>query len=180
MTAAELAAVARLDLGEVLRSRWLALCLAVYAVLGAAFVLVGLRESSVLGFTGVGRVLFSMCHALVLLLPLLALLATVQAVNRAREDGSLELFLSHPIGRGAFLGGVTLVRTAALALPLALVMGALAAVAGAQGQAVPWRFFARALAVCLALLAAYVGVGIATSVGIRSSARAMTDRKSVV
>lgn len=174
MRAAELTAVARLDLGEVLRSRWLLLCLAVYALLGAVFVLVGLRESSVLGFTGVGRVLFSMCHALVLLLPLLALLATVQAVNRAREDGSLELFLSHPIGRGAFLGGVTVVRTAALALPLALVMGALAGVAGAQGQAVPWPFFARALAVCLALLGAYVGIGLATSVAIRSSARAMT------
>ena len=102
----ELAAVARLDLGEVLRSRWLVLCLVLYALLGGVFVLVGLRESNVLGFTGVGRVLFSLCHALVLFLPLLALLASVQAVNRARDDGSLELFLSHPIGRGAYLAGV--------------------------------------------------------------------------
>src|SRR3970282_1176892 len=103
MTRAELAAVTRLDLGEVLRSRWLLLCLGLYAALGRVVVLVGLRGSSLLGFTGVGRVLFSLCHALVLFLPLLALLATVQAVNRAREDGSLELFLSHPIGRGSFL-----------------------------------------------------------------------------
>lgn len=174
MRAAELAAVARLDLGEVRRSRWLVLCLGVYALLGAIFVLVGLRESSVFGFTGVGRVLFSMCHALVLLLPLLALLATVQAVNRARDDGSLELFLSHPIGRGTFLGGITAVRLTALALPLAAVMGVLAGVAAAQGQAVPWPFFARALAVCVALLVAYVGVGLATSVRVRSQARAMT------
>src|SRR5690606_15330254 len=100
MTRAELAAVARLDGGEVLRSRWLGLCVALYGLLAAAFVLVGLRESTVLGFTGLGRVLFSLCHALVLVLPLLALLATVQAVNRARDDGSLELFLSQPIGRG--------------------------------------------------------------------------------
>ena len=56
-------------------------------------------------------------------MPLLALLASVQAVNRARDDGSLELFLSHPIGRGAYLGGVALVRFAALALPLALWLG---------------------------------------------------------
>lgn len=174
MRAAELAAVARLDLGEVLRSRWLVLCLAVYALLGAVFVLVGLRESSVLGFTGVGRVLFSMCHALVLLLPLLALLATVQAVNRARDDGSLELFLSHPIGRGAYLGGITAVRLAALALPLAAVLGVLAAVAAVRGQVVPWPFFARALAVCVALLVAYVGLGLATSVRVRNPARAMT------
>jgi ABC-type transport system involved in multi-copper enzyme maturation permease subunit len=171
----ELVAAARLDLGEVRRSRWLALCLVLYALLGGVFVLVGLRESSVLGFTGIGRVLFSLCHALVLFLPLLALLATVQSVNRARDDGSLELLFSHPIGRGAFLAGVTGVRLAALALPLALVMGALGAEGAlVHGQAIPWAFLARALAVCTALLAAYVGVGLATSVLVRNPARAMT------
>jgi len=173
MTRAELSAVARLDLGEVLRSRWLALCLVLYAALGAVFVLVGLRESSVLGFTGVGRVLFSLCHALVLVLPLLALLASVQSVNRAREDGTLELLLSHPIGRGAFLTGVSLVRLAAVALPLALVLGALAGVARAHGQAIPWGFFGLTLLVCWALLAAYVGIGLAISVVVRESAKAI-------
>jgi len=151
------------------------LCLVLYALLGGVFVLVGLRESNVFGFTGVGRVLFSLCHALVLFLPLLALLASVQAVNRARDDGSLELFLSHPIGRGAYLAGVALVRFAALALPLAAVMLALAALAAfVHGQAVPWAFFGRALAVCAALLAGYVGVGLAVSVLVRQPARAMT------
>ena len=175
MRRAELAAVARLDLGEVLRSRWLLLCLLLYGLIGGVFVLVGLRESSVLGYTGVGRVLFSLCHALLLFLPLLALLATVQAVNRARDDGSLELFLSHPIGRGAFLTGVGAVRLAALALPLALVMGALAVLGAVlHGQAIPWAFFAVALAVCVALLIAYVGIGLATSVLVRSPAKAMT------
>ncbi|MFI5217054.1 MAG: ABC transporter permease [Candidatus Limnocylindria bacterium] len=175
MSVAALAAVARLDLGEVLRSRWLVLCLLLYALLGGVFVLVGLRESNVLGFTGVGRVLFSLCHALVLFLPLLALLASVQAVNRARDDGSLELFLSHPIGRGAYLAGVALVRFTALALPLAAVMLALALEAAwVHGQAIPWAFFGRALGVCTALLAGYVGVGLATSVLVRNQARAMT------
>lgn len=174
MRLVELSAVARLDFGEVLRSRWLIVCLGSYALLGGMFVLVGLRESSVLGFTGIGRVLFSLCHALVVLLPLLALLATVQSVNRARDDGSLELFLSHPIGRGAYLAAVASVRFAALALPLAVVMLALA-IEGAwlHGQAVPWHFFARALGVCVALLAAYVGAGLATSVVVRHPAKAM-------
>lgn len=175
MSFVDLAAVARLDLGEVLRSRWLVLCLGLYALLGGVFVLVGLRESNVLGFTGVGRVLFSLCHALVLFLPLLALLASVQAVNRARDDGSLELFLSHPISRGAYLAGVALVRFAALALPLAAVMLVLAAHAAfVHGQAIPWAFFGRALGVCVALLAGYVGVGLATSVLVRHPARATT------
>jgi ABC-type transport system involved in multi-copper enzyme maturation permease subunit len=175
VTRAELVAVARLDFGEVRRSRWLAACLALYGALGAVFVWVGLRESGVYGFTGSGRVLFSLCHALVLVLPLVALLATVQAVNRARDDGSLELFLSHPIGRDAYLAGVTAVRLAVLALPLAAVMLAIAAGAALlRGDAVPWAFCLRALAVCAALLAAYVGLGVLGSVLVRHPARATT------
>jgi ABC-2 type transport system permease protein len=175
VTRVELVAVARLDLGEVLRSRWLVLCLVFYAILGGVFVLVGLRESSVIGFTGVGRVLFSLCHALVLVLPLLALLATVEAVNRARDDGTLELFLSHPISRDAYLTGVTAVRIAALAIPLVAVMLGLAAEAAlVQRQPIPWSFFGRALAVSVAVLVAYVGLGLATSVLVRQPARAMT------
>jgi sulfite exporter TauE/SafE len=83
MRLVELAAGARLDLGEVLRSRWLVLCLVLYALLGGVFVLVGMRESNVLGFTGVGRVLFSLCHALVLFLPLGS--AASAGRNRARR-----------------------------------------------------------------------------------------------
>lgn len=175
MRSAELAAVVRLDFGEVLRSRWLPFCVAVYGALGVVFVWVGLRESSVLGFTGMGRVLFSLCHALVLVLPLLALLATGLVVNRARDDGTLELLFANPIGRSAYLAGVSAVRFAALAVPLLLVMAALSAFGAlAWGQAVPWSFLARAMAVSCALLAAFVGLGIAVSVGVRQPTRALT------
>jgi ABC-type transport system involved in multi-copper enzyme maturation permease subunit len=168
-----LVAVLRLDYGEVRRSRWLTACLLFYGSVAAVFVWVGLRESSVYGFTGIGRVLFSMCHALVLALPLVALLATVQAVNRAREDGSLELYLSQPIGRGAFLAGITLVRLGVLVLPLGAVMLGIALCAGGlRGDAIPWAFVGRCLGVCTALLAAYVGIGLAASVLVRQAARA--------
>ncbi len=168
-------AVMRVDLGEVLRSRWILLCAGVYAVLAALFVLVGFRESSVLGFTGLGRVLFGLCHALVLLLPLLALTGTGAAIARAREDGSLEFWLSQPIGRGAYLAGVTAVRFAAVALPLVVVLLGLAAWGrGVLGQTVPWDLLLRITAVSLALLWAFVALGIATSVLAGSVSRATT------
>jgi len=172
---AAILAVARLDLGEVLRSRWLPFCLAVYGALAAIFVLVGLRESMVLGFTGLGRVLFSLCHSLVLVLPLLALVGTVPAVVRGREEGSLELWLTQPVGRGTWLLAVTGVRYLALVLPLLAVLGALVVWAGAvQGEPVPWRFLGRALLLSAALLWAFTGLGIATSVAVRSLAVANT------
>jgi ABC-2 type transport system permease protein len=175
MGGAGLWAAIRLDLGEVLRSRWMFFCLAVYLALGAIFVLVGFRESMVLGFTGLGRVLFSLCHVLVLVLPLLALTGAGPAVVRSREEGSLEFWLSQPIGRGAWLVGVTAVRYLALAVPLAVVLGGLALWAElVLGQAVPWAFLGQALLLCGSLLWAFVALGIATSVGVRSLARATT------
>lgn len=171
----ELAAVARLDLAEVIRSRWLPVCVGLYAALGAVFVLVGLRESMVMGFTGMGRVLFSLCHALVLVLPLIALGVTGQVVSRARDDGALELILSHPVRRSSYFAAVTLVRFLALALPLVLLLVALGLLGWLLfGQPVPWSFVGRAAAVSSALLWAFAALGLATSVRVRNPARALT------
>jgi ABC-type transport system involved in multi-copper enzyme maturation permease subunit len=170
----ELAAIGRLELAEVLRSRWIALCLGLYAVLGGVFVLGAMRESGVLGFTGMGRVLFALCHALVLVLPLLGLTATGQVVNRAREEGALELLFSHPVSRGGWFTAVSLVRLAALLLPLMLLLPALAIYGRlAFGEAVPWAFLLRALAVSTSLLLASVGTGLFLSCHVRNQAKAL-------
>lgn len=171
----EALAVARLDWAEVARSRWLAVCLSLYALLAAVFVLVGLRESSVVGFTGMGRVLFSLCHALVLVLPLVALAVTGQVVNRARDEGALELLMSHPVRRGSYFAAVTAVRILALALPLVAMLLGLGLLGWALfDQAVPWTLIGRSAAVCAALLWAFGALGLLVSVAVRSAARAMT------
>lgn len=169
-----MAALARLDLAEVLRSRWLAFSVSLYAVLAGIFVLVGLRESTVLGFTGTGRVLLSVSHVLVLLLPLLALVATGQLVNRAREDGTLELLFSHPFARHEYFLALTAVRFAVIFLPFAALM-LLAALLGRLllASPVPWLLLLRSLAVCGALIWAFTGVGLAISVAVRQPARAV-------
>lgn len=167
--------VARLDFAEVVRSQWLASCLVAYAVLGGLFVLVGLRESSVLDFSGMGRVLFSLCHALLFLLPLVALALTGQTLNRARSEGALELFMSYPIPRTDYFLAVTAVRTAALILPLVAILVLLGALgAFGFGQPIPWPFVLRSAAVCSALLFAFAALGIAISTSVRSPARALT------
>jgi ABC-type transport system involved in multi-copper enzyme maturation permease subunit len=169
----EILAAARLDLAEVRRSRWLVFCVVVYALLAGALVLVGLRESTVLGFTGVGRVLLGFAHALVTVLPLLALTATGQVIGRARDDGSLELLLSHPIRRTSWLAGVTLARFAVLALPLCILTLAIGAYASLRGQPVPWAFVGHVLAISCSLLWVFVAIGIAISVFVRNQARAI-------
>ncbi len=168
------AAVARLEFAEVMRSRWPFVALAVYGTLAALFVLVGFRESNVLGFTGLGRVYFSLTHALVFLLPLLALVLTGPSVVRARDEGALEFLLSHPVTRGAYLSAIASVRLAVLALPLLAVLLLLAIAYGlGSREAPPWAFLARTSAVATALLLAFCGLGVAVSVSSRNAARAL-------
>ncbi|MBW2426951.1 MAG: ABC transporter permease [Deltaproteobacteria bacterium] len=169
------AALARLEWADVRRSRWLVTCIGLYGALGALFVTVGLRESSVVGFTGMGRVLFSLSHALVVLLPLVALSVSGQTVSRARDDGSLELLLSQPLRRTSYLAAVTAVRFLSLVVPLVIVLLALGAVARIGfGDVVPWALIVRASLVSAALLWAFVAIGIAISTRVRSPARATT------
>lgn len=170
----EIAITARLDLAEVLRSRWLLFCLVVHGILAAMFVLVGLRESGVVGFTGMGRALMSWSHALLFLLPLLALSATGQVVNTARDDGSLELLLGNPVSRSGYFLGTTLVRVAALVVPLLVAMPAMAVFGSlAFGQAVPWDFLLRGMAVSTALLLCFVAFGLLVSTLVRNQSKAL-------
>lgn len=171
----QLRAAARLDLADVIRSRWIWFCLATYGVLAGVLVTVGVRESSIYGFTGTSRVLLSFTHALILVLPLIALTALAPAVQRAREDGSLELLLSQPLSPGAWFAAVCGVRVLALIVPLAVVMlgiglwGQLG-----HGDAIPWGFAMRCLAVSTSLLLAFAGIGSLISVYVRNPARIIT------
>lgn len=171
----EILAIMRLDLADVARSRWLALSLLLYAVLAALFVLVGMRESSVLGFTGVSRTLFSLAHALLLILPLLGLAFTAQVVNRARADGTLEVLLTQPVQPGTYLTAVTLSRALALTFPLIVMLLSVGVLGGLfTGAPVAWSLVIRCVALCTALLWASIALGIAISVHVQSPARAMT------
>lgn len=170
----ELWAVMRLDLGDIRRSRWMVFCVIAYALLGAGFVFVGMRESSVMGFSGMGRALMSMVHALLLLLPLLALTATGQVINRAREDGTLELVFSHPVRRGVYFAAVTITRYVVLVAPLvALMLGMALFGRFVFGEPVNWPFLLQAQLICASLVAAFVGAGLAVSTLVRSQSRAL-------
>lgn len=172
--AREAAIAARLDLAEVLRSRWLVFCVVVYLALAGILVLVGMKESTILGFTGMGRVMLAFSHALVLVLPLLALTATGQVVAHARDEGTLELLMSQPIRRGAWLAGVTLTRLAVLVVPLIVILLGMGIVAAIDGQVVPWEFIGRVALVATSLVWAFVGIGMAIAVLVRNQARAIT------
>ena len=171
----QLRAIARLDLAEVLRSRWLAMTAAAYLLLAIVMIAVGQREAPLLGFTGTARVVFSLAHALVLVVPLIALTATAPAIGRARDDGSLELLFAQPLSRTTYLVAITIVRGLAIVVPIALLFVAVAAWGAlAQGQGVPWAYLGRALGVLAALAWAFTGLGMLVSTAVRHPVRMLT------
>ena len=119
----------RLEIADALRSRWLAFTGAVYVVVFGTFVWLGLRESTVLGFTGLSRVVLNVSNAVVLVLPLVALVATSQTIVRARTSGFFELFLAQPCKRGDWFAAVLASRVTVVAGPLVVLL-ALTLVAG--------------------------------------------------
>jgi ABC-2 type transport system permease protein len=171
----DFAAILHLDLAETVRSRWALFCIALYACLGLIFVFVGLRESTLLGFTGMGRVLVGLSHAMLMVLPLLALTASSQVINRARDEGALEVLFSHPIRRGAYFVGITASRYLVLTVPLLLLFVILAAIAVAGlDRSIAWTVLAKTAAISAALLAAFLGIGLAISTFVANQARSAT------
>lgn len=167
-------AFARLEWGEVRRSRWLAFIFVCYVALGAMLVVAGTRESSVFGYTGMARTLLSFAHVLLVVLPLLALSATTQVLPRAREDGSLELFFAQPLSRAGYLVGVSLSRLLALSLPFVGTQLLLALLGRFWfAEPIAWPMLGRTLAIGLSLLWCFTGIGLLVSVQTRAQARAV-------
>ena len=167
--------VARLEGADSLRSRWLQFTTVIYALVFGSFVWLGLRESSVLGFTGLSRVVLHLANAAVLAVPLVALVASCQAVTKARTSGHLELLLVAPLRRTDWFMGLVLARAAVLLAPL-LAMLAAAALAGRLLDPLDQALMpmtVHALLVSVTLLWAYLGLGLLISAVAKSLERAV-------
>jgi ABC-2 type transport system permease protein len=164
----------RLELAEALRSRWIVFTAVVYALVFGLFVWLGLRESSVLGFTGLSRVVLNASNAIVLAVPLVALVATSQTIVRARQSGFFELMLSQPVRRRDWFMGTVASRFVVVVGPLVvlLLLTLLAdAVFGERDGALA-SMVTRSLAVTASLAWAFIGIGFWISAGAKTPERA--------
>ena len=165
-------ALLRLELADAMRSRWVIFTAASYTIVFGAFVWLGLRESSVLGFTGLSRVVLNVSNAVVIVLPLVALVATHQSIVRARSTGLFELLLAQPVRRQDWLLAAVASRLLVIVGPLAvLLLGTLVfgATSGESGLA---PLVVRSLLVVGSLSLGFVGIGVLVSSAARSTERA--------
>ena len=168
-------ALTRLEWRDSLRSRWLQFVAVVYLLVFGAFIWLGLRESSVLGFTGLSRVVLNVANATVVAVPLVALVGTCQAVAKARTSGHLELLFTLPTQRGDWFLGLVLARLAVLLGPLVvLLLGtALVGFLSPGDDATLLPMLIHALLVSSSLVLGYVGLGLLVSASAQTLERAV-------
>lgn len=174
MTYAAFMALLRLELADALRSKWALFTGAVYGLLALAFLWLGLHESTVLGFTGLSRVLLNVTSAVVVVAPLLVLIGTHAAVVKARTTGFCELLLTQPVARSSWFFALLVSRLIILVGPFLLLLAgsALASLLlGEEGGLV--LVAAKSLGVCVSLVFSFVGIGLLISTSVQTTERAM-------
>jgi len=162
----------RLELAHALRSRWVSFTALVYLLVFGAFIGLGLRESSVLGFTGLSRVVLNVSNAVVIVLPLVALVATAQSVVSSRSSGFFELFLSQPCRRSDWFWAVLASRILVIVGPLVVLLLGTSIAGAFMDEPALLPLVTRSLLVTIALTWAFVAVGLWLSSVARTSERA--------
>lgn len=164
----------RLELSDALRSKWAAFTALLYVALGLAFVWLGLHESTVLGFTGLSRVLLNLTSTVILVCPLVVLIGTHAAVVKARTTGFCELLLAQPVKRSTWFAALLASRLILLVGPLfALWLAVSLASPFMQDDAALASVAARSLGICVSLVFSFVGIGLFVSAAASTVERAM-------
>jgi len=112
----QIAAIARKEFRDRLRSRWVLAVTAVLTAFALAIAYFGAAQSGAVGFKGIELTIASLTSLVIYLVPLIALILGYDAVVGERERGSLDLLLSLPLTRLELLLGKYLGLAAALAL----------------------------------------------------------------
>ncbi len=154
----------RLELADALRSKWVAFAATLYLALVVAFVWLGLRESTVLGFTGLTRVVLNLASTVIVVFPLVVLIGCHAAVVRARTSGFCELMLSQPVRRSTWFLSILASRVVILIGPLfALLCAAIIAALFVEPEPGLSVIAARSVAICAALVFSFIGIGLLLS-----------------
>ncbi len=163
----------RLESHAVLRQRWFAAAIVLAVAMVGFFFVVATRESSVLGFTGYGRVMAGVVQASLLFVPLLAMLATAQAIPAARDGGVLEWYMTLPLDRATAFRALWWPRLLAIGGPAALAVMLLGAAALGSGGAVAPGLWLSLAALLTGQAFCFAAIGMAIGAWSRSSEGAL-------
>ena len=165
-----LRAVAGRELRDGLSNRWVVVVTLLLAALALALAFVGSVPAGEVGAEPLEVVVVSLASLSILLLPLIALLLSFDAVVGEAERGTLLLLLASPILRWQVVLGKFLGQIAILAVATALGYGVAALAVAARSGVPDWAAvgaFATLIGSSVLLGAAFVALGLLVSVLVR-------------
>jgi Cu-processing system permease protein len=118
--------IARKELTDRLRNRWVWTVSALLCVSALAIALFGAAPVGVVGGKGGGAAMASLMNLAVYLVPLIAMILGCGAIIDEQQRGTLDLILVQPLSVGAYFAGTFL----GFALALAIAVGSGLAIAG--------------------------------------------------
>ena len=163
--------IARRDLSEALRNRWLWFYAAGFAVLALALSQAGLAAAGYAGLGGFGRTAASLVNAVLLFVPLMGLTVGASSLAGDRERGTLLYLMAQPVSRAEVFWGKVLGAALALLAALALGFGLAGAALAAGGAGDAGAYLGLAVFTLLLALAS-LGLGFVISSLTRKAATA--------
>ncbi len=162
--------VARKEVQEGLRNRWVLATTLLLATLALTLTFLGSAPTGSVGVRALDVVIVSLSSLTIFLLPLIALLISHDAIVGEMERGTMLLLLSYPVARWQVLLGKFIGHLAILAFATLLGYGAAAAALAATGAAIEpqsWAAFAAMVGSSVLLGAAFIAIGYLVSALVR-------------
>ncbi len=157
-----------------LRNRWAVATTLVLAALALSLALLGSAPTGVVKADPLAVVVVSLSSLTILLIPLIALMLSFDAIVGEHERGTLALLLSYPVSRWQVVVGKILGQTTILGFATAIGYGAAAgALWYARNPVQPaWGAYAAMVATSILLGASFVALGCLASSLVRERATA--------
>ena len=166
--------VLQLELKQSLRSWWFWS----YSMLFGGFVAImfamGITESQVIGFVGLGRLMITFMQVCIVVLPVYVLISTVRSVVGDRETHVMEYFLSLPVSFSAYLTGKFISRFIEIFTPVFIALTGATIWGRISEIDVPWDLFALYSSLLAVLVFCFLGIGMFISVKTSSQNQAIS------
>jgi len=160
--------IATLDVKQNLRSKsfW------AYSILFGGFVAVmfalGITESQIIGFVGLGRLMVTFMQVCMVILPIYVLISTVRSVVGDKETNVMEYILSLPISFSGYFWGKFIGRFIVIFLPVFLALLGATIWGTISNIDVPWDLFALYSSLLASMVFCFLGLGMFISAKART------------
>ena len=135
----DLSLIALLDIKESIRAKWFYVYSLVFGGIIALFFITGVTQSTVMGFSGLSRLLLIYIQVTIVILPIFILITTVRSICDDRESNILEYMLSFPVSLKSYYWGKMFGRFITVFMPvfIAMIIGVVWGMI--KGAGVPWE-----------------------------------------